>query len=229
MTQCTGTKAIGSALVVALAGLTACSTTPPAPLPEPVVEFAGAECTNAPDLGLAQSYLDDAKAAKKMMKNRTIRLEEFLGDSGSCLNLDGGLTSPYAVFTIPQSIKGLVINAGSFKDGNSIFAASISVLDKNGEQTREFSREKYRVMGRRYGVQFRPRSGDAFVVISADPKLIGEVSTTQEVSANSSYVSGVNGGGGNNIVGSQKTFNRTFSFDGAVGLRIVFPEQDKKK
>ena len=215
--------------------LTACQTANHEPVVPPKLAYSEPiECTKAINLSKAIGISTNPKSVKRMMKNRTITRVQKMEISGQCLEA-GDKSIPAIVFTLPSNLIGEVVYAGSILDANSIFAADVSTLNTSGETVRNFERDSYLFQGQQYGVQFRPSDDEAYVMIKADPELIGKERDTTELSIDSRFVSsyGVGGsyggGGGTNLVGSQKSYNRTYSYDGTVQVRIVFPEQPEKE
>lgn len=219
-------KLISGAVIIG--GLAACATTEP--IPEPVLQYktAANQCSADIDLNNAIAVTDNTKSLKRMMKNRTLILSDVMDAESPCILQSSGTSSPYAIFELPSGIKGPVVYAGSKIDANSMFAADIVILDKEGAFLRRFKTDEFRKLGTQFGVQFRPKDKDAYVLIKADENMIGGTEDTLETSFGNVYVSNANGYGGNNIVGRTQEFTRTYSYDGEVGLRIVFPKQDKK-
>ena len=207
-----------------LFALTACETADVALL-EPELSFSGAECVQSPVISGAIALESGDKALKKMMKTRSLELKTEFNKGSPCMLSANGVNTPYAVFKLPSGIKGMVVSAGSIKDGNSIFASEVVVLDGMGASIKEFNRKSYRSLGAgRYGVQFNPADNARYVMIKADAELVGSKSTTQEVTASFRSVGGAYGSG-TDVSGVTTTFDRTYSFDGEAGVRIVFPEQ----
>lgn len=220
-------------LGVTFAALTSSCATAPEPLP-PLLSFEGLDCTSKINLGEANmlpdvNTKDGAKKLKRMMKNRTIMLSDKFNEESRCVRLASGSASPYAIFEIPSDIKGQVIYAGSMIDTNSIFAADVSLLDPDGNMVRNFDQSEFNRVGTRYAVQFAPKENEAYVLIKADPNLLGQKRETMETGVTQQNISVAYGSlvsSGTNLVGHQKVFNRSFSYDGDVGIRIVFPKQE---
>lgn len=215
----------------AIAGivLVACETPSYAPILPPKLAYsAPTNCAASVDLSKAIGITKDPKLVKRMMKNRTITRSRRMESSAQCLQ-GAEKAIPAMVFTLPPDLTGEVVYAGSILDYNSIFAADVSTLNANGDTVRTFERESYLFQGQQYGVQFRPSDEEVFVLIKADPELIGEERDTTELSVSSQNVSNYGAGGtyssGTNLVGAQTAYNRTYAYDGMVQVRIVFPEQ----
>jgi len=216
--------------------LTSCATAPEPPAP-PLLSFEGQDCSLNVDLGEAitlpdTATKDGAKKLKGMMKNRTIMLSDNFNEDSRCIRLASGGTSPYALFEVPSNIKGQVIYAGSMIDSNSMFAANVSLLGADGSVMRQFTPKDFNRVGTRHAVQFSPKANEAYVLIKADPNLLGQKRETMETGVSQQTVSVAYGGlvsSGTNLVGSQKAFDRSFSYDGEVGIRVVFPKQDVEK
>jgi len=229
------TKILGVGAVFAV--LTASCASTPEPEPEPLLSFEGQSCTDKIDLANAimlpgVDTKDGAKKLKRMMKNRTIILSDNFDEMSSCMRLASGGMSPYAIFQVPTDITGQVIYAGSKIDANSMFAADISLLDQHGEVLRKFDADDFKRIGSRHAVQFTPKQDEAYVLIKADTDLMGKATNTMETSVTEQTLTvayGAIASSGTNLVGTQKEYNRRFSYDGEVGIRIVFPEQDVEK
>lgn len=201
-------------------------------VPDAVLEYSSETCSNTPDLSLAQRVGDDGKALKKMMKNRTLTMVRAIDHHSACLTSDTGKPGPYSLFEIPSDITGRVIYTGAKVEERRTFAASVSLLNELGEITRTFARKKFKVQGTQYGVQFRPREGEVYVMLTAEPAMIGQSRDTIETSTTAQsvvipYPGGA--GAGTNFVGTQKEFSRVYSYEGDVLFRMVFPKQEKKK
>jgi hypothetical protein len=224
------TLLVGAAFAALFA---ACATTPE-PEAEPMLSFEGESCSSKIDLANATNLpdintKDGAKKLKRMMKNRTIVLSDNFDANSPCTKLASGDASPYAVFEIPKGINGQVIYAGSKLDSNSMFAADVSLLDKGGNVLRRFNAGDFKRIGTRHAVQFSPRADEAYVLIKADTALVGQATETMETSVSQQNVTVAYGGlvsSGTNLVGKQEAFSRSFSYDGEVGIRVVFPKQD---
>jgi hypothetical protein len=216
--------------------LAACATAPEPPAP-PLLSFEGQDCSSKVDLGEAimlpdMSTKDGAKKMKRMMKNRTIMLSDNFNEDSRCVRLATGGTSPYALFEVPSNIQGQVIYAGSMIDSNSMFAANVSLLGADGNVMRQFTPKDFNRVGTRHAVQFSPRANEAYVLIKADPNLLGQKRETLETGVSQQTISVAYGGlvsSGTNLVGHQKAFDRSFSYDGEVGIRVVFPKQEEEK
>jgi len=164
--------------------LTSCATAPEPPAP-PLLSFEGQDCSLNVDLGEAitlpdTATKDGAKKLKGMMKNRTIMLSDNFNEDSRCIRLASGGTSPYALFEVPSNIKGQVIYAGSMIDSNSMFAANVSLLGADGSVMRQFTPKDFNRVGTRHAVQFSPKANEAYVLIKADPNLLGQKRETMD-------------------------------------------------
>lgn len=207
-----------------------CQTPTYTPIVAPKLAYSAPEvsCTDSVNLSKAVGITGDPKALKRMMKNRTITRARRMETSAQCLQ-GADKPIPAIVFTLPDNLIGEVVYAGALLDANSIFAADVSTLNKAGETVRTFDRDSFLFQGQQYGVQFRPSDDEAYVLIKADPELIGKERMTTELSVSEQSVSNYGATGyyssGTNLVGSQTAYNRTYAYDGMVQVRIVFPEQ----
>ena len=154
----------------------------------------------------------------------------------TCLNGSSGKTTPYTVYEIPTGLDKRVVNAGSKYDSAVIFAGKVTTHDENGGLVREFEKDDYRRLDRIYGVQFASRDTERFVLIQADPTLIGDQVGTVETGSRRTWLSpykpnpdGSSGYANADSDGRsfQQNFIRTYSFNGETAMQVVFPKQKK--
>lgn len=216
--------------------LSACSTTEATTvLPSPRLDYkAAATCTSTVSFDQAVRRTEDEKLRKKEMRQQSIVLGKNMGIRDvPCVTDPSGETMPYFAFEIPTGIKKRVVNAGALYNEAVIFAATVTTHDKNGGLIREFEDADYRRLGPVYGVQFSPRDTERYVLIKADPTLVGAREETVETGTQSEFVSAYGiygyGNGGTNLRGIQRNFIRTYSYNGDVVVQTVFPKQKSKK
>ncbi len=227
-----GLVAMGVSVSMMTAG---CGTTNVPEVRAPSLNFAAKpdQCTSSLDFSNPVRLADDEKIQKRAMKSQRIYLGADMGaEDIRCTYTSAEKALPYVSFKLPTGMTGRVVSAGSKLDTAVIFAADVSTYDEAGERVRRFQRDDYRRLGQIYGVQFSPRENEAFVVIQADPTLVGEMDSTVETSTyaqNITVAYGAAVSSGTNTVGVQNTFDRTYSFNGEVAVITVFPKQEKPK
>ena len=220
---------------VAALSLTACKTSEKPPLKPPVLSYKAAMvCTPNVKFDNPIRRTSEEKKRKRELRKRMIALEKNMTTKGvACIDDGSGTRLPYAAFEIPTGLEKRVVNAGAKFDSAVIFAAKISTHDENGTLVRTFEEMDYRRLGDVYGVQFSPRETEHFVLIKADPSLIGQQEGTVETGAKAQRISnfGVTGNysGGTNKRGFQQNFIRTYSYNGKAVVQTVFPKQKIKK
>ena len=157
--------------------LTACATTKDREPPAPNLSFkvAEAECTPNLDFSNPIKRTDDQKKRNKQLRARQVQLKANMASrTTACLQSSGDKTGlPYAAFEIPTDLEGRVVNAGSEMATAVIFAGDVATYDSQGQIVRDFEPEEYRRIGDLLGVQFTPRENEKYVVIQANPNLIG--------------------------------------------------------
>jgi len=191
-----------------------------------------AVCTQAVNFDKPIQRTTEEKKQKREMRNRMIELKQDMAKKDvPCINGASGEPLPYATFEIPTGIEKRVVNAGAKFDSAVIFAARITTHDKDGGLVREFDESDYRRLGSIFGVQFSPRETERFVLIKADPSLIGKQEETVETGtrAKQVYNYGLSGSysSGTNTQGIQQSFIRTYSYNGEAIMQTVFPKQKK--
>jgi len=214
--------------------LMGCKTTEAPDTRLAALSFAAAKNNCTPNFNFSNSIArsPDKKSQKRENRFRKISLEKYIGTTVShCKELPGQASVPYASFKIPTGITGRVVNAGSILNTRSAFAGIVSTYDDLGQVVRSFNHDDYIRLGDIYGVQFSPRDNETYVVIQADPTLVGDKDVTVETRTarsplkigetkdrNAPYY-------GNNKRGIQQTYTRTYSYTGKIAVVTVFPKQ----
>ena len=214
-----------AASLAVLAALAACASTPPPPAA--VLAYAPVDCTSDLTLDKVKAMETDEKTVKRVTRNRTVELDAELGLDSDCMSGPAG-DRPYQVFALPDlPLEGGVVYAGAELGTLRTVMPEIATLDANGDIMRRFDAEKFRRYSNRFGHSFSPRAGEAFVVIAANPAAVGDSKATVETSAvgrNVTHVYGSTIGGGIDTVGIQNEFERVYSYEGKVGIRVVYPK-----
>ena len=208
--------------------MSACASNPKDVMaPELTFKASASECANKVDFSNPIALEDKEKTRKKAMRARRVVLTSFMGDEDTdCIVGASGEVLPYASFELPTGMKGRVVSAGAVLDQKVIFAADVTTYDINGQKVRHFDRDEFRRFGGIYGVQFKPKTNETYVVIQADPALVGETNNTVETSTTAQYIA-IGTSSGTNTLGSQTSFDRSYAYNGNVVVRTVFPKQEK--
>ncbi|HEX8223302.1 MAG TPA: hypothetical protein VF605_05755 [Allosphingosinicella sp.] len=182
-----------------------------APLPPPVTTYAGTNCAAGPNLGSAIG-LTPAKAKKTFTVSVPIL-------AGSACLARAGVQTPYLVFALPADPAGKMIEVGAQMEGLRIFSPAITILDGSGNQVRSFAPDQYLYRGSLYSVQFVPRAGDRFVLVTADPARVGARYDSIAIGTSSTYLYG----GASWTSGIDEDVSRTFSYEGTVTATVYDP------
>jgi hypothetical protein len=196
-------------LVPAL-GLAGCATTVEPP-PPPLLAWDRADCDASPDLGRTVSLTPKKETAVHVVSTP-------LGYGSPCLSQEGG-AGPYVVYALPTDLHDKTLIVGGLLGYDRIFSPRVRVLDAEGRETRGFVDSDWFSRGPVYSVQFRPRPGDAFVVVSADPSRVGRTESAINVGTNTTVI--YTGYGASNwTTGQERHATRVFAYDGEVRVTI---------
>lgn len=196
-----------------------CATAPLVPPSSAVTRYARQDCSSAPDLSAAISLTPDKERAVHLVATP-------VGPDTPCLNR-AGTAVPYVVYAIPADFGDKTLNVGSTLEQMRIFAPSVEVLDTRGAVTRGFERHEYFYRGPVYSVQFRPREGEAYLLVTAAPDLIGQRYDAIQIGIATTVVpTGYSAA----IVqtGTENRASRTFSYDGTVRVSINDTDTEEK-
>lgn len=190
--------------------LAACVTTVEPP-PPPLLAWDRADCDAAPDLGRTVSLTPKKETAVHVVSTP-------LGQGSPCLAQAGG-AGPYVVYALPADLDDKTLIVGGILGYDRIFSPQVRVLDAEGRETRTFVDSDWFNRGPVYSVQFRPRPGDAFVVVSADPSRVGRTESAINVGTNTTVV--YTGYGASNwTTGQENHATRVFAYDGDVRVTV---------
>ncbi|MGZ9114243.1 MAG: hypothetical protein ACXW3K_06425 [Brevundimonas sp.] len=203
---------------VAGAALTAgCATIEP-PLPA-VLEYARQDCHPAPDVSAAISLTPEKETNGHLVTT-------VVGPQTACLTRAGGPT-PYVVYALPADLGDKTLAVGGVLEGMRILSPDVSVLNARGEVTRAFAPSDYFYRGPVYSVQFKPREGDAFVLVASDRTRVGRRYDAINVGTNTTMI--YTGFGAANITtGVEAATSRMFSHEGTVQV-IVYDTDTKEE
>lgn len=205
-----------AALAVA-ATLAGCATAPP---PPPVTAFTRSDCALSADLKAAVSLTPPKEKAAYAVVTP-------VGAATPCLDRDG-VRAPYVVYALPAEHADKTITVGSTLEVGRLLAPDVALLGREGQVVRTFAATEYFFRGPVYSVQFRPRPEEAYVLVTADPKRVGQrydsiaigtsTTTVSTGYAVASWTSGVDA-----------SHSRTFSYEGAVQVSVYDSDTGKKK
>lgn len=203
------------ALAGALAGCATASAPPPA-----AVTFARTDCADKPDLSKAVSLTPPKEKA-------AFTVTSPLAAEAACQRLPQG-ARPYVLYALPADIADKTITAGAVVEQARILSPEVLLLDRQGAVVRTFTAANYFFRGAVYSVQFRPREGEAYVMVRADPERIGQryESVMIGTSTTSLYVSP--GYMANYTAGVDRKEARTFSYVGTAQVNVYDEDVEEK-
>jgi len=207
----------GYAAIAALAGGLAACATPQPPL-SPVLTYARTDCHASPDLSSAIGLTPEKE------KNGHV-VTTLIGSDTPCLMTSGG-AAPYVIYALPDDIGDKTLAVGGVLEPARILSPDVSVLDAQGSVTRTFAPADYYFRGPVYSVQFRPRPGDAFVLVASDPSRVGQqydainVGTNTTVISTGLYAAAI-------TTGTEAQASRAFSHEGSV--QVIVYDSDTKE
>jgi len=150
----------------ALCFAAACATAPPPP-PAPALTFSGtAICSEAPDATLAKTV---TVKKRQTSGNQTITIDA----AAPCVMVDGS-KRPYALFRLPEGVTIESIQAGGVFQRTRVFAAEVVTLDADLAPVRTYGPQSFQNRGGTWSSFFRARESEKYVLIRANPDLIGD-------------------------------------------------------
>ena len=146
--------------------------------PPPLLTLAGRTCTATPDLAAAQVIAKQSDEAKIT-----------LDINAACLETLGGKAT-YAAFRLPSPTEPTLVDVYSEARGTSIFSPKILMLDANGQQLREISRENFVYRGRTLHAALRQQAGEVFLIAIADTGTVGQTDSRLKSDVHSTLIFG---------------------------------------
>lgn len=203
-------------VLASAAALAACATAPP----PAVVTYTAASCATTPDLGRALSLTPSKPKVEHIVTTK-------LDATAPCLD-QAGAKRPYALYALPIDAVQKTLTVGAVTEQARVFAPEVTVLDASGRTTRTFQPHEYFFRGDLYSVQFVPKPGDAFVLVSADPTKVGQryEAVATGTASTSTYAGGVMMTW---TSGVDQKIARTYSYAGAVQAVVHDPAAKAKK
>lgn len=145
--------------------MTACATVGVPMLPA-MTAFDRTDCATAPDMALAVD-LTPLKDKKQWVVDH-----DMLADA-PCLMQDGQ-AAPYAVFALPPHGTSRAVEVGSVLEPGRLFSPRVSLLDADGVPVRDFANDKLMFRSSIYSVRFVPAETERYVLVTAEPVMIGK-------------------------------------------------------
>ena len=181
-----------------------------APLP-PLLEYVGTDCRTEVDLARAIGLTPEKET------NGFVVVAEV--GPGSPCHLSGSRGAPYVLFALPADYEDKTIAVGGSLEPLRIFSPEVSVLAADGREMRALPAGDFFYRGPVYSVQFRPRAGEAFLLVKADPGRVGQRYDAINVGTNTTTI--YTGFGASNITtGVEANNSRVFSYHGAVQVIV---------
>ncbi len=167
-----------SSAIAALCLVAACESTS-APPPSAVLAFTSAA-------GCAETLAGEGAeivTIKKRQKSGNIVTQV---SAASACQMENGVASPYALYRLPRGVDIQSVQAGGVFQINRLFAADVKTLDENLVPVRHFGPDAFFHRGGSWSVFFQPREQERYILVRANPELIGKSYLfAQQPSANS--------------------------------------------
>ncbi len=198
--------------------LASCAT--PAP-PPAVTAFTRANCVAAPDLAAAISLTPDSKKA-------VYTVTTPVNADTPCLSQAGG-AKPYVLYALPADIQDKSLIIGGLLEMARIVPPAVTLLDRQGAVVRAFEASDYYFRGPVYSVQFVPRAGEAYALVTVDTNRVGQRYDSIAISTSTAatYVTG--GGAVSWTSGVDSSQSRVFSYEGSIQAAVFDGDKSKKR
>lgn len=205
------------AALVAAGLLAGCAT--PAP-PPPVTTFARANCVAAPDLAAAVSLTPDKEKAAHTVTTP-------VNADTPCLSHPGG-ARPFVLYALPADSQDKTLIIGGLLEAARIVPPVVTLLDRQGAVLRTFEASDYFFRGSVYSVQFVPRAGEAYALVTVDTNRVGQRydSIAIGTSTASTYAAGATVSWTSGVDTAQ---SRVFSYEGSIQAAVFDGDKGKKR
>lgn len=157
-------KAASAAAALCL--VAACATPPPPPPPASLSFDGTGACTQNIEAHTAQTV-----TIKKRQRSGTLSI--IAGPETACQVVNDAKL-PYVLYKLPGSVKISTIQAGGVFEAKRLFAAEVVTLDADLAPVRTFGPEAFLQRGGTWSVFFPSRANERYVLIRANPDLIGK-------------------------------------------------------
>lgn len=133
--------------------------------PPPLLDLGARACPGTPDLAAAPTLVVTSPATN---------LREFdITAASPCLRGPDG-PGLYAAFLLPSLASPAMLRVASIPQGPALFAPRIQLLDRAGQVLREVGPDAFLFRGGGLTALVRLRDGEAAVVITSHPPVIGQ-------------------------------------------------------
>lgn len=160
----------------ALCMVVACATPPPPPPPASLSFDGAAGCTQNIEAHTAQTV-----TIKKRQRAGTLSI--IAGPETTCQVVNEAKL-PYVLYKLPGSVEISTIQAGGVFEAKRLFASEVVTLDAELAPVRTFGPEAFLQRGGTWSVFFPSRANERYVLIRANPDLIGKAYLFTEQPAN---------------------------------------------
>lgn len=198
--------------LLALAALAGCATPPP----PAVTAYTHEGCGTGPELGTALGL-----AQPKPKTNFAVPAK--LDASAACMHGEGG-DSPYRLFVLPKPAEAKTFTVGAVLEGARLVAPKVALLDDSGKVARTFEQKDFFFRGPVYSVQFRPRPGEAYILITVDRARIGARYDSIAVGTTTTTSTTAQGASFSWTSGVDQSVSRGFSYEGEVVVTVYDPD-----
>ncbi len=151
--------------IASLLLLQACTTKPPEPPKEAVLNISGKNCD-------ADISIKNTISLTPTKKNVFYQTATLVNSSSPCVKREG-IDRNYLVYVLPNFEQNHTITIGGTQEVLRTFAPSISTLGNDGKAIRVFTDDRLATLGNIKGVQFRPIEGEKYILVESNPKLVG--------------------------------------------------------
>lgn len=198
------------AIVVGAGVSAACATALPPP-PQAVLEYGRQDCAAGPNLASAISLTPEKETNGHIVTT-------LIDARTACVaSARGGV--PYVIYALPTDLGDKMLSVGSVLEPYRILSPEVTVLNAQGEPTRTFAAADYFYRGPVFSVQLRPREGDAFVMVAANPERVGQQYDSIAVGTQTTTVY-TGYGAANWTTGHEASLSRTFSYEGVAHVTV---------
>lgn len=194
-----------------------------APPPAPVLSYAKADCHVQPDLASAVNLTPEKK-------KKAWQAVGTVGGTTPCLNR-AGVNTPYVVFALPATGVARMVELGAVEEAGRLFSPNVTLLDAAGAVTREFAPDQYMFRPGVLSVQFTPREGERFMLVTADPSRVGTsydaIRTGTATTPVVAYTPGLGVISSNYRSGHEAQVSLAYSYEGTIRASLVAPDDAK--
>lgn len=195
--------------------LSGCATT--APSVPATLAYARTDCATVADTSAALSLVPE--------RSRPISSFDHTMDAAAPCMARGGVSAPYMVFELPGDRYAKMIEIGGVMEYARVLSPKVVLLDADGAEVREFTRDQYMFRPGLLSVQFVPQENERYALVTVDPEAVGKSHDTI-VAGTQSTVIYTGFGASNWRSGHEAMMSRGYSFEGPVRVLIYRPDME---